>query len=238
MVLGAMAIAVGGCEANNIVLVPDPGSLVLTVETVGFMKDDSYEVLVNGESRGTVADGGQITVDELDEGTHAVTLGDLASNCAYEALDVDVESQQSTAATMAVTCTFETPVSYSLRFSRERPDLETGDITECPFSICPSGAEWDMYVHYNSSSDPHSVIRQNESDGVEIAHLAGVTLATLTEAHLMAATFTVALVGDAFDPGRVVLLRTTTGRVYALGNPSEDDTAQEATFDVALIVMP
>lgn len=237
-VIGVLTIALAGCEDVTTVVLPDPGSIDLTVEAVGFMKDDSFEVLVNGDSRGTVASGGQITLDELDEGSYSVTLADVAANCGFEALEVDVVSQQTADAAMTVTCSYETPQSYTLRFSRERPNLATGEITECPFSICPSGAEWDMYVHYNSSSDPNSVIRQNESDGVEIAHLAGVTLETLSESLYMGAVFTTTLMGDAFDAQRVILLRTSGGHVYALGNPSEDDTAQELTFDVALIVTP
>lgn len=236
--VAAVAVMAVGCSDPSVVLVPDPGSIVVTVETQGFMKDDSYEVLVGGESQGTISNGGEVTVDALDPGSYEVSLGDVSENCLVAALTVDVETERATDATFAVTCAYDAPQSYTLRFSRERPDLETGAITECPFSICPSGAEWDMYVHYSSASDPNSVIRQNETDGVEITHLAGVTLATLAEADLANAVFTTALIGDAFDAGRVIMIRTGTGFVYALGNPVEDDTAQVLTFDVALIERP
>jgi hypothetical protein len=45
-------------------------------------------------------------------------------------------------------------------------------------------------------------------------------------------------VADPFDSGRVILIRTDTGQVYALGNPVEDAQALTLTFDAALIVQP
>jgi hypothetical protein len=95
-----------------------------------------------------------------------------------------------------------------------------------------------MYVFYNSQTTPQSVIRQNETAAVEIAHLAGVALADLTEADYAGATFGTDLVADPFDSGRVILIRTDTGQVYALGNPVEDAVALTLTFDAALIVQP
>jgi hypothetical protein len=215
-----------------------PGTIELTTETSGFMKDDGYELLVGGQSRGIVGANDEVTVSGLDPATYAVTLGDVAANCSADATEVSVGSDETATVSLAVSCAFGDPVAYTLRAGRARPDLDTGDITECPFSICSTQEAWDLYVYYSSASTPKSVIRQNQTAGVEIAHLPGVTLDGLTEADYQGAAFTAELVADPFDSGRVILIRTDQGRVYALGNPVEDATAQTLTFDAVLIVTP
>lgn len=228
------------CEdAGTVSTAPEmPGAIALTTETSGFMQDDGYELLVNGESQGTVGANDEITISGLEPDTYEVTLGDVAANCAAGATEVSVGSDETAAVSLAVSCSFGDAVAYTLRAGRARPDLDTGEITECPFSICSTQEAWDLYVYYSSASSPHSVIRQNQNAGVEIAHLTGVTLEGLTEADYESAAFTTDLVADPFDSGRVILIRTDQGRVYALGNPVEDSAAQTLTFDAVLIVAP
>lgn len=235
-----LVIAVTACEEGEgpTITEPDPpGSIVLTTETSGFMQDDSYELLVDGESQGTIGANDQTTIADLDPATYEVALGDVSDNCVVEATMVDVAAAQEASVALTVTCTYGDPSAHTLRFGRERPDLDDGGtITECPFSICSTTEAWDLYVYYSSASTPHSIIRQNQTIGVEIAHLPGVTLDGLTEADVSGATFTTDLVADPFDAGRVILIKTDLGNVYALGNPVEDTDAQTLTFDAALVV--
>ena len=215
-----------------------PGSISLTTETSGFRKDDSYELLVNGESRGAIGANDAMTVSDLDPATYEVDLGDVADNCVVESVSVPVVSVETADVTLSVVCAFSEPDVYTLRFSRDRPNLENGELTDCPFGFCSSEVDWDLYAYYSSQTTPKSVIRQNQTTDVEIAHLPGVTLSELTEADVAAATFTTTLVADPFDAGRVILIRTDLGSVYALGNPVEDTNAQTLTFDAAWIDEP
>jgi len=238
----AVLLAIGSvaCEDSGTVSTAPsmPGTIDLTTETSGFMKDDGYEVFVDGQSRGAVGANDALTIEGLDPDTYEVTLGDVAENCSADGTSVSVGSDETATVSMNVSCSFAAPVAYTLRAGRARPDLDTGEITECPFSICSTQEAWDLYVYYSSSGTPHSVIRQNQTAGVEIAHLPGVTLDGLTEADYQGASFTTELVPDPFDSGRVILIRTDQGRVYALGNPVEDSSAQTLTFDAVLIVSP
>jgi hypothetical protein len=216
-----------------------PGSLLVTTETSGFLKAESYQVVVDGVNAKTIGANDEVTVTGLDPGTYYLELADVPGNCGAAGVLVAVESEKTTEVSLAVGCEYAQPVAYSIQFSRERPDLETGAITVCSFGICPSDAkEWDLWAYENTQTEPRSVLRQNTTTGVEIAHVPGVTLAQLTEAHFKAASFTDALVADPFDAGRVVLIRTDAGNVYALGNPVEDLVAKRLAFDAALIAKP
>ena len=233
MVIGGTA-----CGQTDSTSPPPPGSILLTTETSGFLKDDSYELLVDGESQGTIGANEGVTIEGLDPATYEVELGGVAENCVVESVSVLVVPEETADVSLVVVCAYSEPGAYTLRFSRERPNLDNGAITVCPFGLCPSEEEWDLHVYFSSQSDPHSVIRQNQSTGAEIAHVPGVTLEELTEQDFEAVTFTTDLVGDPFDSGRVILIRTDLGYVYALGNPTEDTVAQTLTFDAALIVEP
>lgn len=227
------------CGGDSVSAPPEPGSLQVTTQTSGFLKDSSYELLVNGESRGSIGANDQKTVAALDPATYQVSLGDVAANCQVQAsVPAVVSAGASAAVELSVTCAPEAAVAYTVRASRDRPDLETGAIVECSFGLCPSGSQWDFYVHFDSQSDPQSVVRQNQTDAVEIAHIPGVALSDLTEAHLEGATFTTDLMTDPVAGDRTVLLRTATGNVYALGNPVENTLLLTLTFDAVLIDRP
>lgn len=215
-----------------------PGSILVQTETSGFLKAEGYEVLVDGVGTGTIGANGEVTVSGLDPGSYLVDLADVPENCGVEGVLVPVESEVTAEALLTVECTYAEPSALTIQFSRERPDLDTGEITVCSFGICSTQENWDLYVHSNSQTEPRSVIRQNQTTAVEIAHLPGVTLAGLTEADFQAATFTTELVADPFDAGRVILIRTDLGDVYALGNPVEDLTTSRLAFDAALIATP
>jgi hypothetical protein len=201
-----------------------PGSISVSTETSGFNKDDSYEVLLDGMGRGTIGAADVMTITELEPATYELGLGDVADNCTVEGTSVSVVSEETADVSLTIVCALSEPDAYTLRFTRDRPDLDTGEMPE-----------WDLYVHFNTSQDPQAVIRQNQATGVEIAHLPGVTLDDLTEEDVASATFGTALVADSFDPGRVILIRTDLGNVYALGNPVEDTFMQTLVFDAVLI---
>ena len=222
---------------------PAPGSILVMTETAGFLKAESYQLLVDGVSEGAVEANGQVTISELEPGSYQVALGEVPENCSFEEVTATVASEETTVVSVPVQCTFADPVTWEIQFSRERPDLDAQDpeaITTCPFGICSTTEDWDLWVYRNSQTEPESEIRQNTANEVEIAHLPGVTLETLTEEDVAGATFTTALVAEPFDAGRVILIRTDLGNVFALGNPVEDLTSSPAvlTFDAALIAEP
>jgi hypothetical protein len=208
---------------------------MVTTETSGFLTDDSYELLVDGESKGAIGANDAMTLAELDPATYEVTLGDVAENCTVEGTTVAVTSEATATVALTVVCSAQEAESYTLQFNRLRPNLDNGEVKECPFGICDTSEAWDLHVYNSSSSDPHSVIRQNQTTGVQIAHLAGKTFATLTAADVSGATFTTEWVADSFDSDRVILIKTDVGAVYALGNPVENMTDLTLTFDAVLI---
>ena len=234
VLLGALACA----EPADTFVPPMPGSIAVATETSGFLKDDGYELLLNGEGRGRIGADAAVTLSDLQPGTYEIALGDVNDNCAVDGASVTVVSEETASVSLAVVCSFGDATAYTIRFNRARPNLDNGEITECPFGLCPTEEQWDLYVFYDSQSDPGSVIRQNLTTAVQIAHVTGVALADLTEANFDTASFTTELVGEAFDSGRVILLRTDLGFVYALGNPVENETAQTLSFDVILIAEP
>jgi hypothetical protein len=236
VVLGLLATTLIGCgDASG---PPAPGSIQVTTETTGFLKAEGYELAVDGVNTMSIGANEAVTVPELDPGSYLVELTGVPENCDAEGVQVTVESDQTAQVSVPVVCTFADPVQWAIRFSSERPDLDTDSITICSFGFCPTQEEWDLYVDSNVASDPQSIIRQNKTAGVEIAHVPGVTLTGLTEADVQAATFTTEFVDDPFDAGRVILIRTDMGRTFALGNPSEDLVTYELTFDVALLAEP
>jgi len=208
------------------------GTIELSVQTAGFVKDVSYELLVNGESQGTVSADDQIVLSELEPATYELSLGDVADNCEVDGITVNLGSDETADAAFEVVCYIEAGTEYTIRFNRARPDLNDGSITECPFGLCPTEEGWDLYIQFTSGS---SIVRANGTTAVEIAHLSGVTLDTMTEADVESATFTTDPVDDAFDSDRVILIRTDTGDVYALGNPVESTLAQTLTFDAVMV---
>ncbi len=219
---------------------PIPGTLVLATETSGFMQDDSYELFVNGESQGTIGANEELTIDGLDPATYEVTLGDVAANCVVDAASASVEvvSEATATVSMTVVCAPPEPTPYTIRANRDRPDLDAGVLVECSFGLCPSDDAWDIYAYFDSQSEPQSIIRQNQTTNLEIAHLAGVTLATLTEADVSGATFSTELLTTPFATTDVVLVKTQSGSVYALGNPDENTLMLTLTFDAVLIASP
>jgi hypothetical protein len=236
-VVALLAMSIAACSGDS--LGPTgPGSILVKTQTTGFLKAEGYGVVVDGVSTMTIGANDEVTVSGLDPGSYLVDLADVPANCAFEDVLVSVESEATAEVTLNIDCAYADPVTFTVRFNRERPDLDTEAITVCTFGICPTLEEWDLFVQNNVDTEPHSVIWQNQNTGAEIAHLPGVTLAGLTESDFEAATFTTEPVGDPFDSGRVILIRTDLGSVYALGNPSEDLTASTLTFDAALIAQP
>lgn len=239
LLTAALVAVLAGCGDSTVAPPVEevilPGAITVTTETTGFMKDDGYELLVNGQGAGTIGANDAMTIPELDPATYELALGDVADNCSVEGASVEVGAEQTAEVTLSVACAPGERVEYTIQFGRERPNLDDGSVLVCPFSICSTNEGWDIYVHNNTQTDPHSIIRQNQTAGVEIAHLPGVTLETLTEADVAGATFGTGLVSDPFDAARVILIRTDLGRVYALGNPAENMTTSTLTFDAVLI---
>jgi hypothetical protein len=219
---------------------PEPGSILVMIGTSGFLKPDAFEVLVDGVHERSIDANGQVTISGLEPGSYQVALGEVPDNCAVEGVTVSVEPGETAGVSLNVDCGYAEPVSYTIQASRQRADLDARDpeaITVCPFGICSTTEDWDMWVHRSTQTEPESVIRQNQTNGVEIAHLPGVTLEELTEEDFEGAQFTTELIADLFDAGRVILIRTDLGNVFALGNPVEDSAGGTwtLTFDAALI---
>jgi hypothetical protein len=233
-----MMLVFSGCGPSDAGMSPQvTGSMSVTTETSGFQQDDSYDLLVDGVSVGTIGANDELMLDELDPATYEVALGDVANNCTGgSVLTATVVSAQTAAASLSVSCAPTELVPYSLRANRDRPNLEDGTITECTFGLCPTNEGWDLFVEFDSQSDPQATVRQNQFTGVELAHLPGKTLATLTEADVESAVFTTDPVDTSFDSGRVILVRTDTGSVYALANPVENTILLTVTFDVVLLL--
>jgi hypothetical protein len=234
MLIGIVACSDSGDSAGP----PTPGAIRVTTETLGFLQGESYQLHVDGVSEGTIDANGEMTISGLDPASYSVDLGEVPGNCSVESITVTVESGETAEAYLSVVCAHAEPVAYTIQFGRERPKLDTGEVTVCPFSICSQDDEWDLYVHNSSQVDPQPIIRQNQNTGVEIAHVPDVVLDDLTEAHFEEATFSTELVDDVFDSGRVILIRTDLGNVFALGNPVVDAGSGTLSFDAALIAEP
>lgn len=233
-----LAFGVVACSDSALGGFVEPGSILVKTSTTGFMKAVGYEVVVDGVNTTAIGANDEVTVPGLDPGSYLVELAAVPDNCTAEGVLVPVQAAETVEAALSIDCAYDEPVAYTIQFSRERPDLETEAITVCSFGFCPTDEDWDLWVYNNSGTTPSSVIRQNQNAGAEIAHVPGVTLPELTEVDYQAATFTTELVDDPFDAGRVILIRTDLGNVYALGNPSEDVVALTLTFDAALIDQP
>jgi hypothetical protein len=233
-IMAMMAIVLVGCGDSS--GPPTPGALVVKTQTSGFLKAASYQLVVAGTSEGMIGATDEVTLSAVDPGSYSVELAGVPDNCSAQGATVAVASKTTTEVSLAVTCAYTAPVSYTLAFRDHRMNLDTGELTTCPFGVCPTQEGWDMWVYNDLNTQPRSNIRQNVGKGVEIAHVAGVTLQGLTEAHYQAAVFSNQLVADPFDAGRVILIRTDLGNVFALGNPVE--TSSNLTFSAALIATP
>lgn len=235
--VGLMATGVVACgKSDGGGTQPEmPGSITVSTQTSGFQKDDGYELLVDGQDAGAIGANDEVVVSELDPATYQVALGDVAANCSVEATSATVVSSETAAVTLTVTCAAGESSPYSLRNSKDRPDLETGAVTVCSFGLCPTEDAWDLWVEFNTSGSPRAVIRQNTTTGTQLAHLPGVSLGTITEADVTGATFTADPVDTTFDTDRVILVKTDTGAVYALGNPVENTTLLTLAFDALML---
>lgn len=229
---GLVACGDGGGTATEPEL---PGSIALTVVTTGFLQDDGYELFLDGTSRGMIAAETSMTLSGLDAGSHELSLGDVADNCTVADASVSVASGGTALVEMVVDCASGAASNYTIRASRDRPNLDDGSLVSCSFGLCPSDTDWDLYVSFNTSSTPQSVIKQNQVAVLEIAHVVGVSLANLTADDYESATFTTDLMDRAFSSGSTVLIRSTDGNVYALGNPIENTLLLTLTFDAVLI---
>jgi len=213
-----------------------PGSISVSTQTTGFAKDDSYELMIGEVDAGTIGSNDELTIAELEPATYSVALADVAANCTVGSTTATVTSSETTPVSMTVVCAAGEASPYSLRANRDRPNLETGALTECSFGLCPTNEGWDLYVQFNTAASPQAVIRQNQITGVQLAHVPGVTLASITEADVTGATFTADPIDTSFDSGRVILVKTDTGNIYALGNPVENKILLTLAFDAVLLV--
>jgi hypothetical protein len=233
-VVAVMAVALVACGGDSSGP-PQPGSIQVSIATTGFFKPDSYELVVNGAVKQTIgANDKNVTLAAMEPGSHLVSLSGVPANCSAASATVAVESMATAEVSLDVTCTFEQPAAYSIRFTNDRPNLDTGEVVACTFGLCPTTAVWDLYAHQNTTTDPRTEIRHNDKT-VQIAHVNGATLSTLTEAQVTAAAFTADLIQQPFRSDRVILIRRTGGSIYALGNPSEDLATGRVAFQAALL---
>jgi hypothetical protein len=231
-------IAIGLAACGDTSGPPAPGSITVSTTTAGFMKATGYELVVAGENKGAIGAADQVTVSGLEPGSHLVQLANVPANCSAEGVTVTVASQETAQVSFNVTCSYEAPVAYSVQFTRQRPDLDSGEIIVCPFGVCSSNEAWDLYIQNNVQTQPQAGVRQNQTLGVQVARVAGVTLAQLTEAHVNGASFSTQFMSDPFGGNVVFLVRTDLGNVYALGDAAENLTTGVVTFNAARVVKP
>jgi hypothetical protein len=217
---------------------PEPGDITVRTTTAGFMKAAGYELVVAGVNRGAVGATDEVTVSGLEPGSYEIELANMPANCSAAPVTVSVLPRETAQVAFDVTCAYDAAVAYSVQFTRQRPDLNTGLITVCPFGVCSSQEHWDIFFHNNVQTQPQAVMRHNQTSGVQVARLTGVTLAQLTEAHLNGATFGTQLLTEPFGDNVVILVRTDLGDVYALGDASENLTLGIVSFNAARVATP
>ncbi len=115
-------------------------------------------------------------------------------------------------------------------------DLDTGAVQESCRDPAAEASGWDILVAYHADRQLRSVLFQNPSRQVQIAHLPGRSFEEVTAADIEGAPFTEGAVDEPFDDARVILIRTDLGAVFKLGNPLEADDG--LTFDYALLSPP
>jgi len=235
--VGLITFGIVACGTSDSGTDPElPGSLSVHTQTSGFQQDDTYELLVDGVSAGTIGANDDFMISELDPATYELALSDVADNCSFDgSASATVVAGETADVGLTVSCAPADPTPYSIRANRDRPDLETATLTECSFGLCPSNDAWDIYVQFVSANNPQAVIRQNTVTGVGLAHVPGRTLGTLTAADVDGATFSVDPIDDSFDANRVILVKTDTGAIYGLGNPVENTILLTFTFDAVLL---
>lgn len=106
LILWTAPIAWLGCSGGGGTDISVP-SLTITTATTGVELDpDGYSVAVDGSPPQQIGLDATLTIDQLSEGSHTVTLADIAENCAAgeNPQTVAISSGSTAAATFAVTC--------------------------------------------------------------------------------------------------------------------------------------
>ena len=92
---------------------PTTGAIAITTTTTGSPIDpDGYDVALDGGATQPIGTAATVTLPGVAAGTHAITLGGLAANCAVAGdnpRSVDVGAGATAAVTIAVTCAPPTP---------------------------------------------------------------------------------------------------------------------------------
>ena len=104
-------------------------------------------------------------------------------------------------------------------------DFEAAEIVpqEPILRNCPNRA--DFHFAYNAGREPHAVIFQNQSQGVQIAY-SEKEYSKVTWGDVTTLSFTTNLLDTPF--AKVAILRTATGSFYKIGPVRED--SQYVTF--------
>ena len=139
----------------------------------------------------------------------------------------------------AITDVFE-PVflSATINFEMDLFDFETGGLVCVDVESDPNcefeNTVWDFKFARNADLTPNAVLfqNQNEFSSVEIAFLNDTSLADAVATDLSSVVFTSALIDMSLGSVDTILLRTTDGNVFAIGNASE--TPETVSFDYFL----
>jgi hypothetical protein len=103
-----------------------------------------------------------------------------------------------------------------LRFESEGFDLETGMVFEDFFFFPP---EVDFHFAYNANRTNPTVLFQNQSSGVQILFLDGTPFSEVGTSTLVGRTFTTGLIDAPFDNDDTIVLRTSEGHTFKVGQP-------------------
>jgi sulfatase modifying factor 1 len=148
------------------------------------------------------------TVDVNTTGTYTLTytVSDAAGNEASISRIVEVRSAK-------------------LAFEEEYFDLDTGTVRPSDLFDFAFPEESDFKFAYNANNEPHGVLFQNQSEGVEIAYLDDLPFWQVGHEEAETATFVPDLIDKSFEHNDTILLRTSTGSIFKIGNSVEVSNA-------------
>ena len=118
--------------------------------------------------------------------------------------------------------------TVSLQFESQTLDLETGLIVERASGDLVSLQEADICMAYNADRTPHAVVF-HMGVGAEIAVMQGVVFDWVSSSDIGSLEFSIEPPDVPLEATDTVVIRTTAGSVFKLGNTSEAE--EGVTFD-------
>jgi len=113
-------------------------------------------------------------------------------------------------------------LTATLTFETEGLDLDAGTVTLANNPRAADGT--DIRIAYNAQRSLHAVVVLDATEGVELAFVAGVAFDGVTAESAVDLTFSPEPVDAPFSSADTVVVRTTAGAMFKLGNASESGT--------------